>query len=82
MGLPHQCSKNPANNGVPEDAHAKQPLEKARLAAAALLAEEDEQEEESDEDPDSYSDKPTYSLSVVDRTTSVCNLEAHVIGHP
>jgi hypothetical protein len=48
-----KCSKNPANNGVPKDAHAKQRLKKARLAAAALLA-EDEEEEESDEDPDSY----------------------------
>jgi hypothetical protein len=49
-----ECSKNPANNGVPNDAHAKQRLKKARLATAALLAEDDEEEEESDEDPDSY----------------------------
>jgi hypothetical protein len=49
-----ECSKNPANNGVPKDAQAKQRLKKARLAAAALLAEDEEEEEESDEDPDSY----------------------------
>ena len=49
-----ECSKNPANNGVPNDAMSKQRLKKARLAAAALLAEDDEEEEESDEDPDSY----------------------------
>jgi hypothetical protein len=48
-----ECSKNPANNGVPKDAQAKQRLKKARIAAAALLAEEGE-DEESDEDPDSY----------------------------
>jgi hypothetical protein len=48
-----ECSKNPANNGVPRDADSKQRLKKARIAAAALLAEEGE-DEESDEDPDSY----------------------------
>jgi hypothetical protein len=48
-----ECSKNPANNGVPKDVNSKQRLKKARLAAAALLAEEGE-DEESDEDPDSY----------------------------
>jgi hypothetical protein len=48
-----ECRKNPATNGVPKDAHAKQHLKKARLAAAALLAEEGE-DEESDENPDSY----------------------------
>jgi hypothetical protein len=48
-----ECSKNPANNGVPKDADSKQSLKKARIAAAALLAEEGE-DEESDEDPDSY----------------------------
>jgi hypothetical protein len=46
-----ECSKNPANNGVPKDAQAKQRLKKARLAAAAFLAED---YEESDEDRDSY----------------------------
>jgi hypothetical protein len=56
-----ECSKNPANNGVPNNAQAKQHLKKARLAAAALLAEDDEEEEESDEDPDSYCLSPTYT---------------------
>jgi hypothetical protein len=36
-----ECSKNPANNGVPKDVQAKQCFKKARLAAAALLAEDD-----------------------------------------
>jgi hypothetical protein len=45
-----ECSKNPANNGVPKDAQAKQRLKKARLAGADLLAEDEEEEEESDED--------------------------------
>jgi hypothetical protein len=48
-----ECSKNPANNGVPKDENSKQRLKKARIAAAALLAEGGE-DEESDEDPDSY----------------------------
>jgi hypothetical protein len=48
-----ECSKNPTNNGVPKDENSNQRLKKARIAAAALLAEEDE-DEESDEDPDSY----------------------------
>ena len=48
-----ECSKNPANNGVPKDANSKQRLKKARIAAAALHAEE-AGDEESDEDPDSY----------------------------
>ena len=48
-----ECSKNPANDGVPKDANSKQRLKKARIAAAALLSEEGE-DEESDEDPDSY----------------------------
>ena len=48
-----ECSKNPANNGVPKDANSKQRLKKAHIAAAALHAEE-AGDEEFDEDPDSY----------------------------
>jgi hypothetical protein len=48
-----ECSKYPANNGVPKTYDGKERLKMARIAAAAQLA-EDEEAVESDEDPDGY----------------------------
>ncbi len=48
-----ECSKYPANNGVPKTYDGKERLKMARIAAAAQLA-EDEEAAESDEDPDGY----------------------------
>ena len=47
-----ECSKNPDNTATPRTPN-KQRLKEARIAAAALLAEEGE-DDESEEDPDSY----------------------------
>jgi hypothetical protein len=47
-----ECSKYPANNGVPKTLDGKARLKMARIAAAAQLAEDEAAE--SDEEPDEY----------------------------